>query len=55
MKLYQKDEWRSLRPKYFQLCDSVIDKIDWERDGSALYRFNRFFESIRGFHEVSIY
>ncbi|KAJ3489469.1 hypothetical protein NLI96_g2103 [Meripilus lineatus] len=54
MKLYQKDEWESLRFMYPELCDGSIEKIDWESDDSAIYRFDRFFESIRGFHEGSL-
>ena len=55
MKLYQKDEWESLGSMYPELCDGSIEKIDWESDGSAIHRFDRFFESIRGFHKVSVY
>lgn len=53
-KLYQDDEWKCLRKEYSRCqYDDSVNEIDWTKDLSAVYRFRRFFDSIKGFHSVS--
>ena len=55
LKIFQKEESEAWNSMVFQSkTDSKGDRgIDWERDFSAFYRFQRFFDSTKGFHLVS--
>ncbi|KAJ3489476.1 hypothetical protein NLI96_g2108 [Meripilus lineatus] len=49
-KLFHKEEWTHLIYLAEKCKQLERDEIDWRRDGSAFYRFERFFDTIIGFH-----
>lgn len=52
LKLYQKEECKILRLLYRPHGDEPLTEIDWAKDLSSIHRFERFVNSVVGFHKV---
>lgn len=52
MRLWEEEESKNWNQMVLEFQNDPDKEIDWGQDWSAVYRFKRFFDTIKGFHSV---